>query len=728
MNKGVMQKMVNKELAKENEYLQFVYEKLKERKEDLEDALEENKSERISVLENISSDVRLNFDNISDNLDTFTVIEMKNREIDQMNLKMKNAELSLQKVKRLLESPYFGKVEADFLDQNPVESFYIGVSGFSNENREYLVYDWRSPIAELFYNNTLGQSHYFANDQQIDVSIKGRRQFIIKRDKLLNFFDTSVAIQDDVLLAALEQNSSERMHDITTTIQKEQNVIIRDTNHPNILVNGVAGSGKTSTIMQRIAYLLYSLRHEITSDNVMILSPNNKFIHYISAILPSLGEKNPSNMTLLQFVQKHIRWPMETEEEYFSRISKMKTDSQDSVLRSSQFVDFIKSSTDWTLSPDKLFKDLTHNGKVVVSKTKMIEIYETTPPDNPIIDRIQATKKRLSHYWQRLLIKKAGSSEAKDQMLSLSEDMQMNYFGELISDDSEHRIVEYAEKLLRKKYRKITNTIKENKWIDLTYIFDVLYMSYQKETYIHSKNKLNLDEAVIYLTIMHTFIEKIHTPMRFVLIDEVQDYTPSQMSLLSDLFAKSDFTMVGDENQAIFNSAITFHEIESIFNNKNKEVQRYDLLNSYRSSKSITNVFSQLVTSDQQMEIIPIRPEGNKPRVFEISDKMAFNQLLDRLLADLDEQELTIITKSEDEAKELSENLSKHPYFASSIQVLPISLSKGMEFDNALIFNVSEDNYTTERDKKILYTAVSRGMQNLYITYTKNQSKLLTMF
>lgn len=728
MNKGVMQKMVNKELAKENEYLQFVYEKLIERKKDLKDDLEENKGERISVLDNISSDVRLNFDNISDNLDTFTVIEMKNREIDQMNLKMKNAELSLQKVNRLLKSPYFGKVEADFLDQKPVESFYIGVSGFSDEDREYLIYDWRSPIAELFYNNTLGQSHYFANDQQIDVSIEGRRQFIIKRDTLLNFFDTSVAIQDDVLLAALEQNSSEYMHDITMTIQKEQNVIIRDTNHPNILVNGVAGSGKTSAIMQRIAYLLYSLRHEITSDNVMILSPNNKFIHYISAILPSLGEKNPSNMTLLQFVQKHIRWSMETENEYFSRISKMETNNQDSVLRSSQFVDSIKDSSNWSLSPDKLFKDLTHNGKVVVSKTKMIEIYETTPSDNPIIDRIQATKKRLSHYWQRLLIKKAGSNEAKDQMLSLSEDMQMKYFGELISDDSEHRIVEYAGKLLRKKYQGITNTIKENKWIDLTYIFDVLYTSYQKETYIHSKDKLNLDEAVIYLTIMHAFIERIHTPMRFVLIDEVQDYTPAQMSLLSDLFAKSDFTMVGDENQAIFNSAITFHEIESIFNSKYKEVQRYDLLNSYRSSKSITKVFSQLVTSDQKVEIIPVRPEGNKPRIFEVSDKMAFNQLLDRLLADLDEQELTIITKSEDEAKNLSEQLSDHPYFGSSIQVLPISLSKGMEFDNVLIFNASEDNYSSKRDQKILYTAVSRGMQNLYLTYTKKQSKLLTMF
>lgn len=720
--------MVNIELKKEKEYLQFVYEKLKESEKDLESSLERNRSEAASFFKDVSNDVRLNFDNISDNLDTLSVIETKNREIDQMNTKMKNAETLLQKVKRLQESPYFGKVDVDFLDQEPDESFYIGVNGFNDENRNHLVYDWRSPIAELFYNNVLGKSHYVANNQRIDVDIRGRRQFIIKRDKLLNFFDTSVAIQDDVLLAALEQNSSEHMHDITMTIQKEQNIIIRDTKNPNILVNGVAGSGKTSTIMQRIAYLLYSLRHEITSDNVLILSPNNKFIHYISNILPSLGEKNPLNMTLLQFVKKNIDRSMVTEEQYFSRISQVKSDTQDSVLRSSEFVDFIKNSDDWSLSPDLLFKDLKYKEKVILSKKKIIEIYETTPATNPMIDRIQATKKRVSNYWERLIMKKAKSSEAKDQMLSLSEDMQVEYFGKLISDDSEHRIVEYGEKLLRKKYQSITSNIKANKWIDVMYLFNSLYVHYQKEEYIHSESELNLDEAVIYLTIMNTLVEKIHTSMRFVLIDEVQDYTPAQISLLADLFVKSDFTMVGDENQAIFNSSITFREIESIFDTKSKSVRRYDLLNSYRSSKSITKVFSQLVTSDQEMEIIPVRPEGNKPKVFEISDRIDFKQLLDQLLADLEEKELTIITKSEDEAKNLSDYLSEYLYFESSIQVLPISLSKGLEFDNVLIFNVSEDNYSTERDQKILYTAVSRGMQNLYITYTEKQSKLLNMF
>lgn len=718
--------MVNTELRQENEHLQFVYKKLLEAEKELSITLERNKSEGISVLKDMSGDESLNFDTISDNLDTFAILEVKNREIDQMNFKMKTAEILLKKVKYLLQSPYFGKVDVDFLDEEPVESFYIGINSFSDEDRVNLVYDWRSPIAELFYNNTLGSSFYLANKQRIDVSIEGRRQFIIEKNRLLKFFDTLIAIQDDVLLDALEQDSTKQMQDITATIQKEQNVIIRDTKSSIILVNGVAGSGKTSAIMQRIAYLLYSLRKEITSDNVLILSPNHNFIQYISNVLPSLGEKNPLNMTLLQFVEQYINVPMETEDEYFSRISTAKINEQPSILRSAQFVDFIKKSDELLVSESSLIRDLTHKGKVILSKEKIAKIYQSTSAYSSMMDKMQVTKKKLSDYWENRLIKQAKSPNTQNQILSLSEKQQLNYFGELISDDSEESVIKYGEKLLRKKYQKITKGIEQNNWIDLPQIFDILYSHYQKEPYIHSQHALNLDEAVIYLTIIHTFVEKMTlSSMRFVLIDEVQDYTPAQVSLLSDFFIRSEFTLVGDENQAIFNSSITFQEIADNFEKKYKKVQRYDLLNSYRSSGAITEVFSQLVASDKKIEIVPVRPQGNEVKVYEVSDREAFKQLLTQLWVDLDEKQLTIITKTEDEAKKLSEYLTGDIQSVVAVQVLPISLSKGLEFDNVLIFDVSEGNYFSERDRRILYTAVSRGMQNLFITYKGELSKFI---
>ncbi|WP_313466697.1 UvrD-helicase domain-containing protein, partial [Carnobacterium sp.] len=550
------------------------------------------------------------------------------------------------------------------------------------------------------------------------------RQFIIEKNTLLNYFDTSIAIQDDVLLEALEQDSTKQMKDITSTIQQEQNRIIRDMKNSNILVNGVAGSGKTSTIMQRIAYLLYSLRQEITSDNILILSPNNKFIDYLSKILPSLGERNPLNMTLLQLVERYLSLPLESEESYFSRISQEAVDSQTDVLRSLNFIEYLKKADRLLLSVTTFFKDITHNNKVIISKEKIIEIYQSTPDHVSMIHKIQATKKQLSRYWEKRIRVQAKNRSTQNQILSLSEELQQKYFGELITDDSEESVFKYGKKLLTKKYHRVTKSIDSTTWIDTKALFDLLYFDYQKESYIHSKEHLNLDEAIIWLTIQNTFIEKIEWPqMRFILIDEAQDYTPAQVSLLSDLFVKSDFTMVGDENQAIFNSAITFQEINEIFETHQKQVQRYDLLNSYRSSGAITKLFSQLSNSNQQMEIAAVRPKGNDPQFFEMGNNQNSMNLFSLLLNQLKGERLTIITKTETEAERLRVLLEDSPI----IDVLPISLSKGLEFDNVLLYNVSDDHYSTERDQKILYTAISRGMKNLFITYECKLSRLLTI-
>lgn len=254
------------------------------------------KKDRLAM-QSIGEEIRLNFDNFADRLDTFAAIESKNREIDQMNAALQSAECELAAIDRLLDSPYFGKISLQFEDEETIEDFYIGINGFVNENKEGLIYDWRSPIAELFYAKRLGPVSYQVNNQTISAVLEQRRQFIIEKDQLKQAFDTSVAIQDDVLLAALEANNSQKMQDITASIQHEQNVIIRDLAHKNLLVNGVAGSGKTSAVMQRIAFLLYHFREEMTAENVLILSPNSRFIDYISQVLPSLGEKI------------HWRWP-----------------------------------------------------------------------------------------------------------------------------------------------------------------------------------------------------------------------------------------------------------------------------------------------------------------------------------------------------------------------------------------------------------------------------------
>lgn len=180
-------------------------------------------------------------------------------------------------IQRLLKTAYFARIDVKFDDEETSEQFYIGSDSFKNDDEDNLVIDWRAPIAELYYNQEMGKTSFLANDREISVDLQLRRQFQIEADRLIAYFDSAVAIQDELLLEVLSHNKSEYMQDITATIQKEQNQIIRDVASRVLLVNGIAGSGKTSAVLQRIAYLLYQYRNEVRSEDMLLLAPNPIF-------------------------------------------------------------------------------------------------------------------------------------------------------------------------------------------------------------------------------------------------------------------------------------------------------------------------------------------------------------------------------------------------------------------------------------------------------------------
>lgn len=665
-------------------------------------------------LKEMAGELRLNFDSYLDNLDTFSMIEMKNREIDQMNIKQKNAENQLAKIERLLKSPYFGKVVVDFLDNEPKESFYIGTANFTDEADENLVYDWRSPIAELFYNNMIGPSSYTVRQNKIDTVIKERRQFLLERDRLVKFFDTSVAIQDDVLLEVLGQDETNEMKAITATIQSEQNTIIRDVKSQNILVNGVAGSGKTSAIMQRIAYLLYLYRDTMTSDDLLILSPNHRFIDYISNVLPSLGERNPLNLTIIQLVSQLSAEEIEGEEAYFKRITGENVSEQTERLRSKKFIDNLKQSDPLFLDHPNFIRGLTKNGKTVLSKKTIEKIYEKVPAHPKLIDRLQATKKALMSEWKNHLLKQAKSPAVQNQVLSLTEDRQLELFGKLISDDSEQSIVAYARKLLQKKYRKITRQIEEMAWVDEHQLFERIYEKRYGSAYAWQPTR-TVDEAVIILAIRHLLVEKVNVPaFRYLLIDEVQDYTLAQLGLLIELFPKTHFTLVGDENQAIFNSSTTFADIMRCFDDYHLPIHRYDLRNSYRSSGAITELFKTYAVDQEKIDIVSIRPQGKEPeyRSFRSSEELL--KILAEILVSLKGEKAAVITQTEEETQTLQESIKKNSYGLENCQIIPLSLAKGLEFDHVILYPFENDG-DEQRRRRQMYTAISRGMKSIVV-------------
>lgn len=709
-------------LKAEKKHLADTYQQLLTRKTVLNSFLTEGRKKDRLAMQSIGEEIRLNFDNFADRLDTFAAIESKNREIDQMNAALQSAERELAAIDRLLDSPYFGKISLQFEDEETIEDFYIGINGFVNENKEGLIYDWRSPIAELFYAKRLGPVSYQVNNQTISAVLEQRRQFIIEKDQLKQAFDTSVAIQDDVLLAALEANNSQKMQDITASIQHEQNVIIRDLAHKNLLVNGVAGSGKTSAVMQRIAFLLYHFREEMTAENVLILSPNSRFIDYISQVLPSLGEKNPLTLTMRQFCQAFPSVDLESEEAYFDRIQQAPSEAIE-LLRSADFSRFLQSLSKQL--PEELvlqFKPIKRKNVVLFSEETIDTFFQETPKQAPLRDRIQAVKKKLAYAWEERLQKNALAANVHDQVRSLTEDEQRSLLGTVLKDDSEKTIQKAALRLLKKKYAKVTKQINDLTWFDTKQLLadSADYFTHGQITLTQTTD--SLDYTVCLLLIRHLVAEEQPVPaLRYLFIDEVQDYTPAQLQFLLCLFPMTAFTLVGDQQQAIFTSAITVSEIQTIFQQQAKSLETYQLTTSYRSSGAITRLFAQMLPKETNLNISAVRPAGKLPQFYANLTDVALVDIVKEL-----EQPVTIITKDSRSSEELNQFFDKQAVSFHGT-VLPIHLAKGLEFKQVLLYDVSAENYHTDQDQRILYTAISRAMEELMVTSKTTFSPFLTI-
>lgn len=708
--------MVNTRKVEEQQ-LQEVYQSLLRKRQELQQLIAVENSEGKAAIQEMTGEVRVNYDNFADNLDTYANIEALNRQIDQYNQQLATARKQLDKVERLLPSPYFGKITAHFTPDEAAENFYIGINGFTDDQKQELIYDWRSPIAELFYNNQLGVSAYQVDTREISVVIDNRRQLITDGDYLVNWFDSGTAIQDDVLLAALAQDNSSQMTDITTTIQVEQDKIIRDRLSPVVLVNGVAGSGKTSTVMQRIAYLLYGDRDKYSADEMLILSPNRSFGKYIAQVLPSLGEENPATYTLLQLVARlgGLEGELESEKAYFQRISVKETSLLRSTLRDTDFLVSLTAISGDEVKPQ--FRDILHGEKALITKEHIQLLFNETPAGQ-LADRLQAVKARLLQEWERHLIRQGRSNRIRQQLLGLTEAEQQRLLGGLIEFDSEAKLSEYGLQLLQKRYRDISRHIKDFSWLQAERLFADCYFNYTGEALPPLPKKMDLDLAVAQLYMHHVLIEPLTVPdFKVILVDEVQDYTPAQLQFIRALFPKAHFTLVGDENQAIFDSQTDFSRIATIFGEK--QVTGYSLVKSYRSSGNITRLFGALLKDPTKLEIQAVRPEGALITWLSVAEKAEMVQTVTDYVVTTGLTALTVLTKTLAQAEELRQLLPK-----DQISVYPIAFAKGLEFSNVLIYDASKTNYHSGRDRQLLYTGISRGTETVALLWQKNKSPL----
>lgn len=668
------------DFEQEQTHLTTIYQQLTATLAAINDAQSQNHQAGNTIKAQITGEAKLNFDSYADNLDTFAALETINKEIDMLNLKTDSLIARKDETLRLLEQPYFAKITLTFPEEIDNEDFYLGSASYTNQDGEPVIFDWRSPIADVYYQQTFGPTSYQANGRQIPVTLNQRRQFQIQADQLIDFFDTQIAIEDPLLLATLKEAKTTQMSAITATIQKEQNAIIRQQTTDHLLIDGIAGSGKTSVIFQRIAYLLYRQRKELALNEVLMISPNRLFQDYIAQVLPDLGEQTPVNLTLQQLLAQ---------------------------LLPEELADLPIAAQPVTLAINQLtlqvsdFQSLNSDLPFTIDAATSYQFFSKTPVDAPLDKRIQATQQQLTSYLQEQLMTIAKTPTTLTRLESLTETEQQQTFGRLIREDEP--LAPLALKMVRYDYQDLSEQLYDYQWLAFEQIIA----------------RQSTMDAVIAAQVYSYLTQRVFPKVKQVFIDEVQDYHASTLHLFKQLFPKAQFTIFGDQHQSITPHKIQFSKLPAIFPNLKTQALR----TSYRSSGAITALFSQLFPD--LTDVHAVQPHGVQPTYLSATndaDYLAQIQTqIDQLPTD---QTLAIITPAGQFDERLLKLKDVHHLSTettilpeSGAFTLPLTLAKGLEFDNVLLYDLTNDYYTEPTvGRNRLYTAISRATHRLTLS------------
>jgi DNA helicase-2/ATP-dependent DNA helicase PcrA len=659
----------------------------------------QNQQQALQVKGGLAQDASLNMANISDNLDTFAALEAMNREIDQYNFSASVLTNKIQQLKLLLPAAYFSKIVVRFADE-PTESetFHIGITGYQNLAGEDVVYDWRSPIASLYYDQVLGASAYTANGQTIKATIDLRRQFKIDHERLLGYFDTQLAVEDPLLIEVLAQDHQQYLTDITATIQKEQNQIIRDEQTDALIIRGVAGSGKTSVVIQRIAYLLYRNRQKVKASDVLLLTPNELFSDYVSQVLPTLGEENPWQATYQQLLTQTIQ-----------QILGPTTAFADWPAGTSHLAQLTTALTTITVNAD-LFQNLTNR----LDTTRLLALFEQTPINATLADRLESVRLNL----QQLLTQDVRTAATNEQILAELDDLttaqQVKIFGRPRQVNNERQLAQYARKLRRYQLTELATQIDQYAWLDWSAWMQQLLPGITASltdlvfVLIHS-TKFNYDQ------------------IKFLMVDELQDYQLDELQLVVMLFPHAKLTLLGDENQAINTNTPGFDQIVTQLQVQGKSAHLFELTKSYRSTQEVTTLFREFAV-DKNLEVVSVQRHVQRPELRSSSDFASMLADLNQVLQQENSGSTAIVTLLPEMVESIYAGLKALTPTLALVKnggmttkqavILPLTLAKGLEFDRVLLLDVSQAQLavvTPERLNKLLYTGISRATKTVQL-------------
>ena len=596
----------------------------------------------------------------------------------EISMMMKKGEY-FQKLFKIQNNPYFGRII--FKNKEGVDDVYIGITHVVDDDNKYYVHDWRSPICNLFYDYEVGPANYLAPMGRIYGDVTLKRQYTIKDGKLLHVFDNNINIDDELLQEVLASESSDKMKNIVNTIQAEQNKVIRNTDDDNLIVEGIAGSGKTSVALHRIAFLLYKIPN-LSSNNVLIFSPNKIFTEYISNVLPELGEANTMNTTINDFYDMEIKEfnHVETFTAFIERSYQEKGDSE--------FIKY-KQSDEVYEDIDAYIKDLSNH----LSFT-----------DDLFTRDYSYTKDELNY----MFFNRYGK-------FSLNE--RIKFMADKISETNFRGSLGKSSKISKELYGRLN--IKIN-LLDLYIDFFKSKFSKIKSDISSIKDNremLNYDDAALYVymkCLLYGY--NYNTSIKQIVIDEAQDYSLSQIKLLKRIFKNASFTILGDVNQTI-NPYYKYHTLEDL--TKILDSSKYiELMKTYRSTEEII-AYSNRVLGLQHVSAI--RRDKKMP-VIEKEEKDLETELHSDIAA-CTGKSIAIITKNETECHKIYtmlkdtgismiDNSSKK--FNRDLVVTPVYMAKGLEFDSVIIYT-EKDNKYTDSEKYLYYVAITRAQHKLIV-------------
>ena len=676
-------KLSEKDINEEKQYLNYNLKIIREKISELGQVLYD-REEKVMEFKKFIWDTRHDMDPT----EMKTMINASDLEITMMSYKSDY----LQKLYRIQNNPYFGSIT--FKTNEGENKIYIGITHVEDEKKDkYLIYDWRAPICSMFYDYELGHAEYLAPEGIIKGEITNKRQFTIKNGKLIRVFDNNINIDDELLQQVLTEEANDKMKNIVNTIQQEQNAIIRNVSDPNLIVQGIAGSGKTSVALHRIAFLLYKIQ-DLNSNNVLIFSPNQIFAEYISNVLPELGEANTLQTTFNSFLETNLQefQSVESFTEFVERYYKYKESNKELVK--------YKQS-------DQIIEDLDNYINDLVKNLFFKE--------NLVTKEFEISKEELNY-----LLKDRYSKLLLIEIIdTIAEKICNDYYKGKKSNKK--KIISQLNKLLSVKidYKEIFKNFFKQKQFLNSYNGRITDNEINKSV---SDKNIRYEDACIFVYIkglLEGF--SYRGQIKEIVIDEAQDYNKLQYKLIRTIFKKSNFTILGDVNQTIN----PYYKYKSLENLKEifEDSKYLELNKTYRSSPEIIEHTNKILGLTH---VSAIRRDNNIPVIFRDENKNLTNLLLKDLYdAKKKNYTIAIITKTDEEAEKIYDRikdcepkinlvLSSTKEFNKKMIIIPSYMAKGLEFDQTIIYTTKDNKYT-EEEKYLYYVACTRAQHQLII-------------